>query len=86
MDQLDNLTRDSKPLTAGQLRTWLANVPDDTAIVLSKDGEGSDFSPLAEADPDSRYVAESTWSGYVLDSDEDDVDESERVVVLWPTN
>jgi hypothetical protein len=82
----DSLKRGDKPITAGQLRAWLADVPDDTPIVLSKDAEGNGFSPLAEAEPDTRYVPESTWSGYMPYSNEPDPDGTERVVMLWPTN
>jgi hypothetical protein len=82
----DSLERGDKPITAGQLRSWLENVPDDTEIVMSKDAEGNGFSPLAEAEPDARYVPESTWSGYTPCSDEADPDGTVRVVMLWPTN
>jgi hypothetical protein len=82
----DNLERGDKPVTAGQLRAWLAGVPDNAPVVLSKDAEGNGFSPLAECEPSARYVPESTWSGYVPCSDEADPGGTERVVMLWPTN
>lgn len=82
----DSLERGDEPVTAGQLRAWLAGIPDGTPIVLSKDAEGNGFSPLAEAEPGARYVPECTWSGYVPNSDEPDPDGMQRVVMLWPTN
>ena len=84
---MESLNRGDKPITAGQLRVWLTDIPDDTPIVMSKDGEGNDFSPLAEAEPNRAYRAESTWSGYLADDEDDPEPEgAERVVVLWPTN
>lgn len=83
---MTSLERGERPITVGQLRAWLAHVPDDAPIVMSKDAEGNGFSPLAEAESDARYVPESTWAGYVPCSDEDDPEGTERVVMLWPTN
>lgn len=83
----ESLSRtEGKPITAGQLRVWLTTVPDDAPVVMSQDGEGNDFSPLAEAESDRAYVAESTWSGYILRNDELDGEDTQQVVVLWPTN
>lgn len=78
--------RGDNPITVGQLREWLAHIPDDTEIVMSKDAEGNAFSPLAHVEPDARYVPETTWSGWVPCSDEPDPDGMQRVVMLWPTN
>lgn len=82
----EDLERGDTPITAGQLRVWLAHIPDDTHIVLAEDAEGNGFSPLAHAEPNARYVPESTWAGYVPYSDEPDPDGMQRVVMLWPTN
>lgn len=90
MQEMEDLKRGDKPITAGQLRTWLNNVPDDTPIVMSSDAEGNNFSPLAEVSPE-HYVAESTWSGFLVHPDDDDpngygIDDAEQVIVVWPTN
>lgn len=70
----------------------------DRVVVMSKDGEGNEYSPLANMGTAS-YVAESTWSGYIglepgdLDDEaiaqgytEEDVKNGEPALVLWPTN
>jgi len=56
-------------------------------IIMSKDGEGNDYSPLAGIG-DGLYVADSTWSGTVYNLDEKDEagENFEKVIVLWPTN
>lgn len=88
---MESLSRGEKSITAGQLREWLAGLPADTEIVMSSDEEGNSFSPLAEAEPDQLYVAECTWSGYLVHEDDEDEDnpvpdDAQHVVVLWPTN
>ena len=79
-------------MTVGGLKTALEAFPDDTIVVMAKDGEGNGFSPLYEGTLE-RYEAESTWSGEVLytNDQDDDVDGSESedgvpAVILWPTN
>ena len=66
-------------------------------VVMSKDGEGNYFSPLAEATT-SAYRADSTWNGEIgLEelteeeinqgySEEDVIDDGVPALVLWPTN
>jgi hypothetical protein len=81
--------------TCGQLADYLATQPRARKIVLPKDAEGNDFSPLAAAS-EEMYVADSTWSGEIYpvpessagQSDEYDhaPDDAERVVVLGPVN
>lgn len=87
-------------LTLGELRNRLAaldDLPDDTLVVLAKDGEGNGYSPL-EALEEGRYLPENTWSGehYMTEeqrlaqSDPDDYDpapeEAVQAVFLWPVN
>jgi hypothetical protein len=86
-------------MTLAELRQQLAalNLPDDTLVVLAKDGEGNGFSPAVEAIP-GMYLAETTWSGehYLTEEQrlaEDDPDEYSAApddavpaVFLWPTN
>lgn len=75
----------------------LDHMPGDTIVVMSEDGEGNGFSPLASLGT-AMYLAETTWSGefYLTaeqaaedpECDEDDVapDGSVPAVFLWPTN
>lgn len=87
-------------MTVGELIAALQDVPPDTLIVMSEDGEGNGFSPLDTVDTgSSAYTAESTWSGEVglrtltpelvaEGYSDDDVAGPDAVpcVVLWPTN
>lgn len=63
----------------------------DSIIVLSKDGEGNDFSPFAELG-NYFYKANSTWSGEICNEDEKEAhpgdfeDYNQKAIVLWPTN
>lgn len=66
--------------------------------IVQKDAEGNGYSPLAGADPNGIYIAETTWYGEVYDStwtaDDADMDEDlweamlkkPRCVVLYPIN
>ncbi len=86
-------------MTLAELRAQLAalDLPDDTLVVLSKDGEGNGFSPAVEAEH-AMYLADTTWSGerYITETDrqaQDDPDDYSQApddavpaVFLWPTN
>lgn len=50
-------------------------LPDDAVVIIAKDSEGNDFSPLADADHDCAYRPESTYSGDVEHYDEDNVED-----------
>lgn len=50
--------------TVGDLMDYLATQPRDRKVILQKDGEGNDYSPLSDAG-EGLYLAESTWSGEV---------------------
>lgn len=75
----------------------LDHLPDETIVVLAKDGEGNRFSPLSEVEQ-SMYLADSTHSGehYPTEADRlamDDPDEYDEApdeavpaVFLWPIN
>jgi hypothetical protein len=52
-------------------------------IVMSKDAEGNGYSPLYETCL-AEYVPESSWSGDIVGSDEDDCHLNS--LCLWPTN
>lgn len=91
---------DESPMTVGDLLDFLATQPRDRLVVLAKDAEGNDHSPLEAAD-ERMYVAETTWSGFTyltpeqyresphFDADDDwppPDDRAVRAVVLKPTN
>ncbi len=64
----------------------LLEFPQDSEIVMSSDGEGNSYSPLAGIN-DVKYLAESTWSGHVFSPLEDDVpEEAIAAVLFYPVN
>lgn len=82
--------------TVADLIGTLQQLEPDALVVLSKDGEGNAFSPLASYGVGS-YIPDSTWSGEFHstpkpgDDPEDYPDYSDdpdavKAVVLWPTN
>lgn len=91
-------------ITLDQLREALRelDMPGDTPIVIAKDQEGNDFSPLVEAQTDAFYNVETSWSGTYHPPNEEldnpvDIhgqwDEGDRApdtakpaIFLWPAN
>jgi hypothetical protein len=76
-------------ITVGQLMANLAECPLDAIVILAKDSEGNDYSPLPDDQGYSigSYVADSTWSGEFYDGiTYDDPTRGVRAVCLWPTN
>lgn len=69
-------------MNVSELRAALARYPDDLLVVMSKDSEGNDFSPLYEA-TSGVYRAESTWGGGFNDGDDD---YPANAVCFWPVN
>lgn len=81
------------------LKNILEKLNDDDEVIMAKDEEGNNFSPLADFTLEL-YVPESNWSGSVyirkLTSKlrqqgftEEDLYEGKdavKAVVLWPTN
>ena len=84
-------------MTVGELKKQLEEMNDDDIIVMSKNAEGNNFSPLVEIGFDL-YLADSAWSGeirprefdkeYFIDREEYEEVKKEAVkcVTLWPTN
>ena len=66
--------------TVDQLIAYLQTCDQKAVIVLSKDAEGNEYSPLAVSDA-TFYHPETTYSGDVTD-DTSDV----PCVALWPVN
>lgn len=46
---------DSRGITVGELREWLAGLPADRLVAMSGDSEGNNFNVLVEADSNVRY-------------------------------
>ena len=81
-----------------ELYEIIKDLPDDMKIILQKDSEGNDCSPLAGADPNCIYIPENTWSGtvysteltaedYYMDEDEwNEIRSKPKVLVLYPVN
>lgn len=81
-----------------ELYEIIKDLPDDMEIILQKDSEGNDYSPLAGADPNCIYIPENTWSGtvyskelneedYGMDEDEwNEIRSKPKVLVLYPVN
>lgn len=77
-------------MSVRQLKRLLETLPEDSIVVLSKDGEGNGFSPL-DSHCEGYYEPTCTWAGDFVDAedgdyDEDDLARMEKAVVLWPTN
>jgi hypothetical protein len=85
-------------MTVKELKDAIANLPDNMEVIVQKDAEGNDFSPLSGVDPDVVYEPESTWSGYIYDpnmsaddagfSEEEweEIKLREKALVLYPIN
>ena len=79
-------------ITVKQLRQVLqqheAEGRGDMIVILSKDAEGNEFSPIPQDMPDciGVYKPESTWSGEFLSDNEDVGRKKRNAVCLWPTN
>lgn len=81
-----------------ELLEALTGVDPEAEVILQKDAEGNDYSPLEGADSDAVYVPESTWSGLVyslhrtaeencMEYDEwEDLKKQPPCVVLYPVN
>jgi len=87
------------PITVAEFIEELKKMPQDSILVMQKDSEGNGYSPLAGADDKAVYQEETTWSGYVYDTewsaddagmDEEEWEEFKKenppCVVLYPVN
>jgi hypothetical protein len=76
----------------------LSTLDPELPVILAKDAEGNDFSPLTEAEP-GMYFADTTWCGYryptpeqiradpsLNEEDDGAPDDAVRAVFLWPVN
>lgn len=75
-------------MTVKELIEKLGELPQDSLVVMSGDGEGTKHSPLSDLS-ESLYIAQNTWSGDLYDPedlDPEDREGSESVICLWPAN
>lgn len=86
-------------MKVSELIAALANFPPDANVICQSDAEGNWHSPL-EGVGEGNYRAENTWSGYIVDEEDEEYDVSsddeyndeeirqptERVVILFPVN
>lgn len=85
-------------ITVGMLIEQLKMYDPEMDIVIQKDSEGNGFSPMAGADPNGVYVAESAYGGQVFDAewsaDDCGFEEEEwnelldqpRTLIIYPIN
>lgn len=82
-----------------KLKELIKDLPDDMEIILQKDSEGNDYSPLAGVNYDCIYIpitdynsgtlfsTELTAEDFGLDEDEwDEMNTNPKVLVLYPIN
>ena len=55
-------------MTVGELLKALENLPPETQVIVSKDSEGNEFSPLWCVTSNSIYIPDTLWSGDVYDT------------------
>lgn len=74
-------------MTVKELIEKLNTLPPDQLVIVSKDGEGNEHSPLSEIST-GFYAPDSTWSGEFTSRAQDaaDLGATQEVVCLWPTN
>lgn len=53
-------------MTVKELKEAIADLPDDMEVIIQKDAEGNEYSPLYVTDPGAVYIPDSTYSGEVL--------------------
>jgi hypothetical protein len=69
-------------MTVKELKKLLENIHDETIVVMSKDSEGNDYSPLAIVEI-LYYRGETSWYGEIFETKEEG---TVPALVLWPTN
>jgi hypothetical protein len=64
----------------------------DALVVVSSDGEGNNYSPVCDFDDSFRYEKDTSWSGVLVEKDDEDDEDGERwdaaepCFVMWPIN
>ena len=77
-------------MTVAELIFELQQYPGELQVVLSKDAEGNNFSPLAEMgpgvyEPDTTYSGDFTSEHHVVEQYGDD-EAAMNSLCLWPVN
>lgn len=73
-------------MKVSELINYLSEENPNAEVILSKDAEGNEYSPLDDLDP-GFYIRESTWSGeFITPSEREDDTKYEPAVCLWPVN
>jgi hypothetical protein len=79
-----------KPITVKQLKTLLADAPDDALVILARDIEGNAFSPFAAYTSQARYLpAPRAWEpGDITTPNDPDFQQNQGqpAFVLWPAH
>ena len=75
-------------ITVGELRDLLEDEDDDAIVILSKDGEGNEYSPVVAEFTPCKYLSDNSWCGEIIGQENEDFDMADGVaaLVLWPTN
>jgi hypothetical protein len=85
-------------MTVKELKVAITNLPDDMEVIIQKDSEGNDYSPLEGADPNAVYIAHNTWSGDVYsinwnavdvcmtEEEWEEVKSMPKSLILYPVN
>lgn len=85
-------------MTVKELITILKYIEGDTEIIIQKDSEGNEYSPLSGADSNAVYVPDSTYSGHVYNlawsAEDANISEDEwkqlktnkKSLILYPIN
>lgn len=85
-------------MTVKELKEAIAFLPDEMEVILQKDSEGNNYSPLYAVDNDAVYIAETTWYGnvYSMEWTSDDacmtdeewfnIKSKPRALILAPVN
>ncbi len=81
-----------------ELKEAIGNLPDDMEVIIQKDSEGNDYSPLRGVDPDAVYIPKTTWYGdvysmnwkaddaCVTDEEWEEIKSKSRSLILYPIN
>jgi len=56
-------------MTVAELIEELKKLPPESEVILQKDAEGNEYSPLSEVDGNAIYTPNTTWSGEVFSTE-----------------
>jgi hypothetical protein len=77
-------------MTVRDLRKLLADpdIKDTYVVVLAKDAEGNDFSPVPKDENYTlaKYIPDTTYSGEIRSGEDLEPSDKINALVLWPTN